>query len=157
MNRHYLNEFYFMNVPKHIDGGFCCIRVRRVPQQQAHYVAPEKHGWNQHDVAVGARAYSAILKWAKFLGAVPTVYASGEISSYTHQLDYSRFDTLLALCLKESGIRADICADSPADSVVKVAVADSKKLFQDADHERSLFTQVIQQEKSAGTTLLETT
>lgn len=129
----YYHEFYFSNVPRHIDGGYCCICLTMSPQAQARYCAPESGAWNQHRVWAGRKAYSAILKWARFLGAEPTVYMNGEVSNYTHKMDYSRFATLLDLCQREIGVPADCPADSPADSCFKAAVARSRKIFCDAE------------------------
>lgn len=99
----YYYEIYFNNVPPSIDGGYCAIKVRRVPRGQAQYRAPDAgQGWNDHVFDCGRSAYSVIRKWAKFLGLRPTVYADGSVSTCTYNLDYRYFETLLWVAHEET-------------------------------------------------------
>lgn len=96
-------EIFFNNVPKDQYDGYCCMRVRMTEYRLREYI-PSPYptlGWNEHTFYVGRRAYRAIAQWADFLGRQPNYYANGEISTYTYNLDYSKFETLMGICMKE--------------------------------------------------------
>lgn len=97
--RNAYKEIYFNNVPQHIDGGYCCIKLRMVAQ--AHSEIREPTTWNDYHIYAGRRAYGSILKWAKFLGMQPVVYMDGSVSRHTANLDWAHFEFLYGICQLE--------------------------------------------------------
>ena len=61
--------------------------------------------WDQYELFVGRRAYSAIKKWLLFLGGRPVVSSSGSVSDYCYNLDYSQLNLMLDMCKREMDIK----------------------------------------------------
>lgn len=98
---HAYYEIYFTGVPKEIDGGYCCIKVRMGRFDQRAYHKPEQNCWNDHRFYTGQRAYTAIRNWAKFVGLTPVIYADGTVSKYTYNLPWEYSTFLIDIAQKE--------------------------------------------------------
>jgi len=97
----YFKDIFFSDAPFELDGGYCCIRLRRVPKHCQSFSPPDSGGWNQYYFDLDRTAYNACLKWGAFLAWERSIYGDGTVNNYTYRLPYTKFEIMLNLCKLE--------------------------------------------------------